>query len=109
MIQVGSLQSLPLAMETVTSQLSSLQQNAQSMLQQLNTLALAVHSLSQFYRQVREKKREGEREERRERGWGREREKEREGMCVATMDTYMYMHVLFRVKEVKVQLHHQST
>ena len=54
-IQVGSLQSLPLAMETVTSQLSSLQQNAQSMLQQLNTLALAVHSLSQFYRQVRER------------------------------------------------------
>ena len=52
-IQVGSLQSLPLAMETVTSQLSSLQQNVQSMLQQLNTLALAVHSLSQFYRQVR--------------------------------------------------------
>ena len=65
---MGSLQSLPLAMETVTSQLSSLQQNAQSMLQQLNTLALAVHSLSQFYRQVKEKKREGEREEKRERG-----------------------------------------
>ena len=71
-IQVGSLQSLPLAMETVTSQLSSLQQNVQAMLQQLNTLALAVHSLSQFYRQVcvcvcvwvneRERERERERE-----------------------------------------------
>lgn len=44
--------SLPVAIETVTSQLEILQRNVREMLQQLNLLSLAVHGVNQLQRQV---------------------------------------------------------
>ena len=51
-VQFDTPSSLPLALQAVTSQLSHLQGNLQSMLQQLNSLAMAVHGLTQLQHQV---------------------------------------------------------
>ena len=52
-IQLSSPESYPLALETVTTEITRLQTSMQSMLQQLNTLALAVSGLTRMRGQVR--------------------------------------------------------